>query len=84
MSCSSALRPGFYSLRGWHVVKKKTSWKTLVGLAAVAVAFVRLSKDLPIHDLIEPPEPPFKPTCKDGERLDWNASAGRWVCVPRL
>jgi len=30
------------------------------------------------------PEPPFKPTCPDGQRLDWDASARRWVCIPKL
>jgi len=65
-------------------MKKKTSWKTVAGLAAAAIAFLRLSEDLPIHDIIPPEEPPFKPTCKDGERLDWDVSARRWVCVPKL
>jgi len=62
-------------------MKKKAGWKTLAGLGAAALAFLRLSEDLPVHDIIAPP---FKPTCKDGERLSWDASAKRWVCVPRL
>jgi len=66
------------------VAKKKTSWKTFAGLAAGALTFLKLSEDFPTHDIIAPPEPPFKPECKDGERLDWNASAKRWVCVPKL
>ena len=65
-------------------MKKKTNWKTWAGLALAAGAWLKIAKDFPTHDIIEPPEPPFKPTCKDGERLSWNASAKRWVCVPRL
>jgi len=41
-------------------MKKKTTWKTLLGLGAAAVAFLRLSDDLQIHDLIPPPTPPTK------------------------
>jgi len=63
-------------------MKKKTSLATLAGLALAAGAWRKFSEDLPIHgDIIAPP---FKPTCKNGERLSWNASAKRWVCVPRL
>jgi len=49
MRSSNALRPGFYSLRGSRVVKEKSSWKTLAGLAVAALAFLRLSVELPIH-----------------------------------
>ncbi len=62
-------------------MKKKTSWKTFAGLALAAGTWLKLSEILPSE---EPGEPPFKPTCKDGFRLDWDASARRWVCVPRL
>jgi len=36
-------------------MKKKTSWRTFAGLAAAAAAFLRLSEDAQIHDLIPPP-----------------------------
>ena len=65
-------------------MKKKPSWKTAAGLAAAAAAWIKISEDMPTHDIIQPPEPPFKPTCKNGERLNWDASARRWVCVPKL
>jgi len=44
-------------------MKKKTSWKTFAGLAAAAAAFLRLSEDAQIHDLIPPPteRKPFVP-----------------------
>jgi len=59
-------------------------WKTVAGLALALVGWSRFAEDMPVHDIIQPPEPPFKPTCKDGERLNWDASAKRWVCVPKL
>jgi hypothetical protein len=59
-------------------------WKTLAGLALALVTWSRFAEDMPTHDIISPPEPPFKPTCKNGERLSWDASAKRWVCVPKL
>ena len=63
-------------------MKKKLTWKTAAGLILAAGAWRRLSEDLPIHgDIIAPP---FKPTCKNGERLSWDVSARRWVCVPKL
>jgi len=65
-------------------MKKKTSWKTFAALALAASTWLKLAGDFPTHDIIGPAEPPFKPTCKDGFRLDWDASARRWVCVPRL
>jgi len=49
MSCSSASRLDFYSSRGWRVVKKESSWKTLAGLAVAALAFLRLSVELPTY-----------------------------------
>jgi len=62
-------------------MKKKTNWKTWTGLLLAAGAWRKFSEDLPIHDIIAPP---FKPTCKNGEYLSWNASAKRWVCVPKV
>ena len=76
-------------------MKKKLTWKTAAGLILAAGAWRRLSEDLPIDgDIIpidpglKPPTPPklppFKPTCKNDERLSWDSGARRWVCVPRL
>ena len=59
-------------------------WKTAAGLALALAGWSRFAEDMPVHDIIQPPEPPFKPECKDGERLHWDASAKRWVCVPKL
>jgi len=59
-------------------------WKTAAGLVLAFAGWSRFAEDMPVHDIIQPPEPPFKPECKNGERLNWDASAKRWVCVPRL
>jgi len=65
-------------------MKKKLTWKTAAGLILAAGAWRRLSEDLPIHgDILAPPEPPFKPECKDGERLSWDPSVKRWICIPK-
>ncbi|HIP08217.1 MAG TPA: hypothetical protein EYG65_00620 [Rhodospirillales bacterium] len=65
-------------------MKKTAGWKPLVGIALALIGWSRLAEDMPTHDIISPPEPPFKPECKDGEYLSWNASAKRWVCIPRF
>jgi len=63
-------------------MKKKVGILTFAGLALAAGTWLKIAEDVPIHgDIIAPP---FKPTCKNGERLTWDASAKRWVCVPRL
>jgi len=64
-----------------------TSWKTLLGLGAAAVAFLRLSDDLQIHDLI-PKEirAGEKPTCGYYEKaileFDRGLNVYSWRCVP--
>ena len=63
------------------------NWKVGAGLALALAGWSRFAVNLPTHDIIppkEPEEPPFKPECKDGERLAWDPSARRWVCIPRL
>jgi hypothetical protein len=55
-------------------MKKKTNWKTLAALALAAATWLKLAGDFP-------GEPPFKPTCRDDERLDWDPEVRRWVCV---
>jgi hypothetical protein len=62
-------------------MKKKTSWKTFAGLALAAGTWLKIAEDVPIHDIIAPP---FKPTCRNGERLSWDSSARRWVCIPKV
>ena len=37
-------------------MKKKTSWKTLAGLALAAATWLKLSESLPIDGVIGPPE----------------------------
>lgn len=59
-------------------------WKTAAGLLLALAGWSRFAEDMPTHDIIQPPEPPFKPECKEGERLNWDASAKRWVCIPKL
>jgi len=79
-------RLDFYSLRGWRVVKKKTSWKTWAGLVLAAGAWRRLSEDLPIHDLIPEEVGPRRldpPQCGRFETAKWDAEAERWRCVPK-
>ena len=65
-------------------MKKKTSLATLAGLALAALAFLKLSVDLPVYG--EPPKPPTPPTikCADGYRAVWDSRAERWVCVIKL
>tara|TARA_Y100000310_G_scaffold255643_1_gene263158 strand:- start:187 stop:372 length:186 start_codon:yes stop_codon:yes gene_type:complete len=59
-------------------------WKSAVGLALALAGWSRFAEDMPTHDLFQKEEPPFKPECKNGERLAWDPSARRWVCIPRL
>jgi len=51
-------------------MKKKTSWKTLLGLGTAAIAFLKFSEDSQIHDLITPPteREPFVPVVKPAYR----------------
>ena len=65
--------------------KKKTSWKTLAGLAAAAAAFLKYSADLPIY------QETTAPSCPVGEIPRWFGTQqilnGRkvgpgWVCLP--
>jgi hypothetical protein len=60
------------------------NWKTVAGLAAALIAWRKLAEDMPVHDIIQPEEPPFKPECKEGERLSWEPRFKRWVCVPKI
>jgi len=64
-------------------MKKKANWKTLAGLTAAAVAFLRLSEDLPIHDIIPPAGRPDPPQCGRFETAKWDSKAGMWRCVPK-
>jgi len=65
-------------------MKKKTSWKTLAGLAAAAIAFLRLSENLPIDGVIIPPAGrPDPPQCGRFETAKWDDKAGMWRCVPK-
>ena len=64
-------------------MKKKTSWKTIAGLTAAAFAFLRLSADLPIHDIIPPEVIPDAPTCPRFMSAKWDAEAKEWRCVPK-
>jgi len=70
-------------------MKKKTSWKTLAGLALAAGAWRKFSEDLPIDGvIIPPPGPPAPPElpgpgteCPPGyyrKLID-----GQWRCWPR-
>ena len=60
------------------------NWKTAAGLVLAFAGWSRFAVDMPTHDIVKPEPPPFKPVCKDNEYLSWNASAKRWVCIPRL
>jgi len=64
-------------------MKKKTSWKTLVGLTAAAIAFLRLSENFPIHGIIPPYVIPDAPTCPRFTYAKWDAEAKVWRCVPK-
>jgi len=60
----------------------KPRLESLAILAAFAIAWSKLG--IGAVDLENIITPPFKPTCKNGERLSWDSSARRWVCVPIL
>lgn len=64
-------------------MKKKTSWKTMAGLTAAAIAFLRLSEDFPTHDIIPPYVIPDAPTCPRFTYAKWDAEAKVWRCVPK-
>jgi len=64
-------------------MKKKTSWKTMAGLAAAAIAFLRLSEDFPTHDIIPPYVIPDAPTCPRFTSAKWDDEAKVWRCVPK-
>jgi len=64
-------------------MKKKTNWKTFAGLTAAALAFLKLSEDLPIHDIIPPYKIPEAPTCGRFLYAKWDSEARVWRCVPK-
>jgi len=65
---------------------KKANWKTLAGLALAAATWRSIAEDLPIHDLITPPQPPDPrlPTryteCPEG--FYRKLIGGQWRCWP--
>ena len=64
----------------------KTSWKTLAGLGAAALAFLKLSEDSQIHDLIpNDTRGGVKPTCPwpQSAKLQYDAGLNvySWACV---
>jgi len=76
-------------------MKKKTTWKTLVGLVLAAGAWRKFSEDLPIDGVIIPPseeklyrfnggytnvEPP---RCSVLEVATYDTKQKRWYCVPK-
>jgi len=65
-------------------MKKKTNWKTFAGLAVAALAFLRLSEDLPSGgDIIPPATRPDPPTCPRFTYSKWDDEAKVWRCVPK-
>ena len=71
-------------------MKKKTGVATLAGLALAALAFLRLSKDLPIYGIITPPPPGPPPPpelpgpyteCPEG--FSRKLIEGQWRCWPK-
>ena len=65
-------------------MKKKTSWKTIAGLTAAAIAFLRFSKDLPSGgDIIPPATRPDPPQCGRFETAKWDDEGKVWRCVPK-
>ena len=70
-------------------MKQKTTWKTIAGLGAAAVAWASLSKNLsggvliPKVPIPPPPPPEYKrPTCKPNEVIRFDVGTNRFVCVP--
>ena len=64
--------------------KKKTSWKTLVGLVLAAATWRSISVDLPINGVIIPPAGrPDPPQCGRFETAKWDSKIGTWRCVPK-
>jgi len=60
-------------------MKKKTSWKTLAGLALAVATWSKIAEDLPIYaDVI-----PDQPQCGRFETAKWDADTKRWRCVPK-
>jgi len=66
---------------------KKANWKTLAGLALAAATWRSIAEDLPIHDIITPPEPPDPrlpdrfTECPEGQER--KSIGGQWRCWPK-
>ena len=71
-------------------MKKKTSWKTIVGLTAATAAFLRFSKSFTVSrigTIFPPTTEDIKPDCGPDKKpqrfFDTDVDAWSWRCVPK-